>query len=571
MTGKCRDVIQTLLGEAQIYSDLEQIEKFVQEGRDLRHLPVQPLYMVMKKMPVETVAKSLDKFSQEQREAFLDLDLWEKDNLDVENFSFWPNVYSMCPYEHITTEFVKSEEFLLFLKGRFNIWTFDCEDPNYPDHDNYFLTDDNLLLFEFDDECKYVDEIQKLIRHFYSREGVENAYSHLFKMVSDSYSSMQEEEYKQKKERLIDYGFIDYYDALELDSTFVNLSVMNNFIKKKQKSTANLDNVAKCQALHSTSVAAYRDGLENIGDELGKVGDTKRLDYLQFNFIRLVNGTISRFETLKSGQVAMTRTGLKTRSLLNLGLDYIRYFIEKEKIENNGEVLFELFDFIDCFKIGNTLTKDVQKKIKSSIAGTVFEGKDEYFLGSYWTDFLFKTFDSPVKINLNKTGHVVSSMEYYKLWEEKSRTFTGLVPYVLKFFETFAKIRDEGRLQDSFYFNYAVDEIDFEAIIISSLANHMLGNYKNGNDKKMGITVSEFKKWAKMVLSNDGKLVRSCEFTNKLAEFSKTFGFDGVHRFVSYLEDLLVHHIEGYELEELSFKDFKHVGGPIILVPRSAS
>ena len=43
-------------------------------------------------------------------------------------------------------EFTKSEEFALFLKARFNMWTFDVEDPLYPDHDNYFLTDDQMFL-----------------------------------------------------------------------------------------------------------------------------------------------------------------------------------------------------------------------------------------------------------------------------------------------------------------------------------------------------------------------------------------------------------------------------------------
>ena len=38
-----------------------------------------------------------------------------------------------------------SKAFILFLKARFNIWTFDIEDPQYPDHDYYFLTEDNQI------------------------------------------------------------------------------------------------------------------------------------------------------------------------------------------------------------------------------------------------------------------------------------------------------------------------------------------------------------------------------------------------------------------------------------------
>ena len=41
---------------------------------------------------------------------------------------------------------------ILYLKGKMSFWTFDLEEPEYPDHDNYFLTECNQLLFEFDDD-----------------------------------------------------------------------------------------------------------------------------------------------------------------------------------------------------------------------------------------------------------------------------------------------------------------------------------------------------------------------------------------------------------------------------------
>ena len=76
------------------------------------------------------------------------------------------------------------------------------EDPQYPEHDNYFLSDDNLLLFEYDEECSYVDEVKSLLTELYGYLGVEKAYALIFKYLSDSFYSLAEGEYQDQRTRL---------------------------------------------------------------------------------------------------------------------------------------------------------------------------------------------------------------------------------------------------------------------------------------------------------------------------------------------------------------------------------
>ncbi|RPJ79110.1 MAG: hypothetical protein EHM20_02270, partial [Alphaproteobacteria bacterium] len=220
-TKKGTDPITLLMKESDAYNNLDQIEKYVEESSDLSVLPVQPIYLALRKLPVEKVAEYLPKFSKEQREVFMDIDLWNKDEIDIEHFTHWLQAYSMVESDQVKKEFVSSEQFLVFLKSKFNIWTFDAEEPEYPDHDNYFLTDDNLLLLEFDDSFQFVEEVQSLIRHLYYEIGVENAYTFLFKMVSDSFLTLQEEEYNLRRERMRDFGFVDYMDSLEVENPFI--------------------------------------------------------------------------------------------------------------------------------------------------------------------------------------------------------------------------------------------------------------------------------------------------------------------------------------------------------------
>ena len=213
------DVLSKILFEAKSYNSIDDIERLVEIGTDLSQIPMQPLYVSLLATSSEQVAVLMPKLSKEQRQCLVDLDLWKKDQVDVFSFEYWIEVYSKVKDLDLVQEFVSSEDFLIYLKSRVNIYTFDVEDPMYPDHDYYFLTDDALLLVEYSEEFRFPNELKFMIRNLYDKMGVENAYSFLFKLVSDSFSILEEEQYQHKKERLREFGFVDYFDALEKTAT----------------------------------------------------------------------------------------------------------------------------------------------------------------------------------------------------------------------------------------------------------------------------------------------------------------------------------------------------------------
>ena len=178
--------LQAMIQEANAYLSMAGIEACVERGVSLHNVPVQPLYMAMKALPAEQAVPYLARLSFDQRTLLLDLDLWEKDELSVGEFEYWVRTYALSDSDTVRCEFACGPEFGLYLKGRLNIWTFDQENPHYPTHDHYFLTEDSLLLFEYDEEFDLVEEVQRLIRDLYSTLGSEKAYVHLFKYVSES-------------------------------------------------------------------------------------------------------------------------------------------------------------------------------------------------------------------------------------------------------------------------------------------------------------------------------------------------------------------------------------------------
>ena len=561
-----KDLLSQLLYEAQAYKKFEDIEKLVEAGMDLSMIPIQPLYVSLQNTEPEQVSMILPKLSSEQRQALRDIDFWQKDTVDPNSVYHWIEVYSKVRDEEVILEFIKSEDFLLAFKNQFTIQTFDVEDPMYPDGNNYFLTEDNQLLIEYPEEFSMVQELKEMIRRLYADIGVENAYAFLFKLVVDSYQLMEEDQYQEKKERLRDFGFVDYFDALAYNSPFMNEAQIDGFIKNKKGETGDLDAVSANQSLHASSLVPYQSGMEGLKGALEKVADEKRQQFLHFNFVRLVNARMTLEDALKNGSLAMTKVGNQTRQCLELGFDYTASKAPKE-------IIFERFDFVDLYKIGHSLIELTKKKIKKSMAQTPFE-QDEfgYFLGMYWNSFLENSHEEVAKYKFDGSSKPleIRDLPSYELWNQATDTFTTAVPFVHTFFMSLENLKSGGLLNDQFYLNYEVDNIDFEAIMISSFINFVGGHYQESSAGKMGVTISELRSfYHKFFKKNDNEyLIKGEEdpiLREQTARFIEKFGLTQIPRFDRYLYQIMLEQLNGYEVDGMEEEDFRHIGGPILL------
>jgi len=570
--------LSLMLKESEAYASIDIIESFIEKGVSLHHVPLQPLYLALKSLPVEQVASYLPRLSKVQREVMLDIDLWTKDNLDPNEFEFWLEAYSSCKDDDLRSEFSSGISFLLYLKGRFNIWTFDAEDPLYPDHDNYFLSDDGLLLFEFDEDFSLVSEVRGVIREIYSLMGVEDAYCWLFKMISDAALSMMEDEYQQKKNRLADAGFVDYFDALEIDNTFINMSFLEAFLRSKKAVAVGVDNFSRQQVLPKNALKAFENSFGSFDSELSKVSDPKRKEYLQFNFLRLVNGNISLKGDFKDGSIAVHRASNKTKNALLLGFDYLVQNALKEGLlqlnanEEQDYCLFDLVDFTEVFKIGNSLHRFIRADLKKSLRLSALD-VEEAFCGKLIGEFLDNSFeDVPVySSDFEEKACEVVTVALYAQWKKDAEMICGLLPFIGKLLESFKPLKDSGQIQDHFYLNYNVDDIDAEAIFLSSLACLVLVD--NGllaedvvNGGKLGLSVEEFKAFCGLLMNSKG--LKQDLAKQALERYQSQFGMGEITDFERYFSILMTSQLEGYDYENLGLEDFAHVGGPIILTPK---
>src|SRR5690606_30834000 len=117
------------------------------------------------------------------------------------------------------------------------------------------------------DQYPYPHEIKTLVQVLYSEWGVEKAYAYLFKLLVDSFHEAQENEYHFKIERLRDFGFMDYFEALELTSAFKSFKTLNSFIQNRLERiqpTGELEVSNKLQTLDKKSVVAFQEGLDSL-------------------------------------------------------------------------------------------------------------------------------------------------------------------------------------------------------------------------------------------------------------------------------------------------------------------
>lgn len=566
-----KDILSKLLFEGKSYRTYEDIEMLVEVESDLSMVPIQPLYISLLASPTDQIALILPKLSKRQRQAFIDLDLWVKDKVDVNSFEYWIEVYSKVKDLALTQNFVSSEDFLLYLKSRVNIHTFDTEDPMYPDHDYYFLTDDMLLLIEYSEDYRYPHELKYLIRNLYDKFGVENAYTMLFKLVNDSFAVLQEEVYQQKKGRLRELGFVDYYDALEQTHDFLSVKQIENFIIKKVSLTPNLDIYAKNQSLHGSALVSFDQKMDSLFEELAKVENENRLSFLQFTFLRLVNSTITLNDALRGGSTELTRIGSVTKSFLELGLEMVKKHFIKDDTQSN---IFDKFDFFDIYRVGKSLIQLEKNRIKKSLKKTPFEENDyEYFVGAWWGSFLENSdFDVPKVKTFGAGLHTkrVNNLQSYDFWKKEVDLFISSIPFINSFFEMLNRLKLEGKLHDQFYLNYDVENIDFESILISSFINFTLGYFSGTDVNKMGVTISELKVFFKNnFLLKDGEYIihglNHTDMKDQTRNFITLFGLDQIEFFEIYLHGILSEHLSGYDFDSLSDEDFKHIGGPILL------
>jgi len=551
MTKSHLNKIQELLTNSKSELTEESLLNIINSRRSLANYPIEPLYFAIETMSMESLGEMLPLLSKNQRKGLWHIDFWKKDRVYPEDVKKWVVANFYNKEALVKEEFLQSSEFLLFLKTIFNIWTFDYDEPEYPEHNNYFLTEDALLLVEFKEEDESIATIAKaLIQEMYSIFGVEQSYTMLFKIVATSYVYEEEELYKLKCSLLNEFGFLSHYEALKLISPFPNIKFVK-LGKVDKVHTPVIDKFHLNQSLSVAQVRVFEKNVDIINSELSNIESIDRQNFLKFNLIRTLNASFTLAGGLKKGRVALLNNSKRSKTYITLGINYLK----------SKNVLNPLSDhtFGECYKIGMTLLNDMNKDINNVLKKNKVNISSIPLLGKVLNDIYQDAIENTSLINSN------DPFAKYNETIKKVILFKSILPYSKEILATFLLLKKDNKIDDTYYFNQTLNEIDFEDILLTLIVNHF---NKNDSINKLGVTIDEFKNFYHNFYSSSGKIISPQNLDHLIIEFCEKFGVnvDGIN---NYIFNLFQNNLEGYLLSTMKSDEYKHVGGVILLYQTS--
>lgn len=194
------------------------------------------MFLIKKSSLLELYKKSYDQefslieTSAEERSFLRKVDLFTQGKPSFEKFFSQLSLYKETPF---ISELIESKEFALLLKGVVSFWTFDDEEPVYPEQG--FLSPDRMLAFEV--HSAHEEDLKYFIDKFYEEKGIEYAYTSLAKILFDEYTSLEEDVYQEVAKDLAADGIPSYEDSLSLRATLRSREYIESFIKKKLSSS----------------------------------------------------------------------------------------------------------------------------------------------------------------------------------------------------------------------------------------------------------------------------------------------------------------------------------------------
>ena len=111
-----KNFLTLAVAEAQSYLTINQIEHALENKEEIKNLPLQPLYLAYNSLPIDKKTALLPLCLLRQRQLFLDIDLWNKDEINVDNFLPVVGIYAACGDEDLQYEFAKAVNLLCFLR-----------------------------------------------------------------------------------------------------------------------------------------------------------------------------------------------------------------------------------------------------------------------------------------------------------------------------------------------------------------------------------------------------------------------------------------------------------------------
>lgn len=250
-----------------------------------------------------------------QIQGCLDLDGWQKDELDLAPMKPWLAALIEAGFEKVGEVWRGLDTELRALIMQRQVKVYDTtlgEEPAEDDEGNFFPTPDRFFILELlgDEDSQRL--IMRLVEDLY-RADLDLARHTLMAARSEPPAELEENSYRWRSGRLADLGYVDFYDALDLFRPLEAAQVQIG--EGSQDPTSGED--SKLPLVIAEQVI----GRSFLARALAAISDTEEAERLEAALMVLVNKVLAAGRA-KPGQPEVVKRGaLYATATLSLGLE----------------------------------------------------------------------------------------------------------------------------------------------------------------------------------------------------------------------------------------------------------
>jgi hypothetical protein len=360
-----KNLMSFLGGSLRIFTkrDMESLLESPQARHKIQSTPYQDVFMAVKTLGLSDSLGLLPLTLREQRRGFFDLDCWRKDNFNTASFLEWLAAFIQCgPEEAVRTARGLDPELLaLFFKKNLTVHMIDSEE-NPPDLPLIFSPDRRYgveITAEGDSAT-----ICRLLLDALFRFDPSLGYDLLDRVYWENEIGLEEEAYLNKRRRLEEIGFVDYYEAMEIYQEGGDLL----FTPPSAGSFEEPPPVS--HTLPALLVTSLRPG-QYLLEGLSRIQDTQEAERVNFELAALSNRLLS-VHSVTPGDLEKIPSALEeVRDTLNLALEHF----SSQKKESTSSLLRQNH-LHTLFKAGFQLIAQLREQ-----ANRIFESSERKIPG----------------------------------------------------------------------------------------------------------------------------------------------------------------------------------------------
>ena len=353
------------------------------------------VYFMVKELGLESAGPILMCASADQLQAFVDLDCWQGEQINFDDIDVWLAPFASLGSQALVAAFLSLEDQLQALYLRDALVIFQKVDEEIPtsgrkDVRNRVTADGRFVIEPKEiDSDKEIDPLD-LVASIYKFAGPDHGYHLILYTLSEMQSPLHEDAWRFRSNRLMEMGFPEFTDSLQL------------FSKPGKKSPGVY--IPKGPSLNKSMPAIYASPLNTGGLlSLGLLGieDKNVLSHLESNLIYLVNASVVAFEESPSNLDHTQAIAKRTIGLLNLGLEVLvgkgepigaeRHHLFMDDVKN----LLNAWPLRDIFKHGYQETLRLHTAAKQLVEDPVMKiwaDKHETELDEYTEEMCDRAF-----------------------------------------------------------------------------------------------------------------------------------------------------------------------------------